>query len=788
LRGLRRVLARPGLPASILAAAASGLALWLSLPPADLGPLALVALIPVLWAVRGARARRGALLGLVFGLVSFGLLLSWLAPLTGVGYAAVVMAQAGWTALLFAYVAAVWRDERPIRTALAVGAGWAAIEWLRSVFPFGGLTWASLGETQHDNPLLLPLASVIGAHGIALVVAAINALALAAIVRARPTGEWRRWAWPVGVGAAMAVLPVAIPLSRPDGPPVDVAVIQGNVPPDVGARSRIIEDVIVAQNHAGLHRQLAGDAPDLAVWPENAVDRDPTRDPELRQLVTESIRAVGAPALVGAITETDTGGVRNEILLFTAGGDVVDRYAKNVLLPYGEYVPFRRFLQWIPDVLRVPVDMQPGSRPGRFQVGGSTFATLICWENVLPGYVRRTVTDDTGFLVVSTNNSTFLRTPASEQHLVMSEMRAVENGRWVVHGALSGISAIVSPRGEVFQRTGLYEQAIVRADVPTTTGRTVWGVVGGWMPAVFLLGAALGLLAPRRARRRALPPLPADPQVAVVLPTFNERDTIEEVVRRVLAACEGAGFRVRVVVVDDRSPDGTGEIVQRIAATDARVTLIERPAKRGLASAYLEGFELVLQEGHHLVVEMDADLSHRPEELPRLLEAAQEHHLVIGSRYVPGGSVNNWTLLRRLLSRAGNLYVRVLLGLPVADATAGFRTYRADALRELIADPPRSEGYGFQVELAYRAWRRGMSVGEVPITFEDRRFGRSKISRGIVLEAVWQVFRWAVRDRVFRRPHRRLSGATSSHTAPSAGLDAQDHPDADRRARNQTPA
>ncbi|HEV3474560.1 MAG TPA: glycosyltransferase, partial [Actinomycetota bacterium] len=388
---------------------------------------------------------------------------------------------------------------------------------------------------------------------------------------------------------------------------------------------------------------------------------------------------------------------------------------------------------------------------GRFEIGGSRFATLICWENVLPGYARRSVTEDTGFLVVSTNNSTFLRSPASEQHLVMSEMRAVENGRWVVHGALSGISAIVSPRGETFQRTGLYEQAIVRASIPTANGRTIWGLIGGWLPAVFLVGAAAALLSPRRARPRDVGPLPAEARVAVVVPTFNERDTIEDVVVRVLAAVEGAGFRARLVVVDDGSPDGTGDVVRKIAGRDARVTLIERPGKRGLAGAYLEGFAQVIREGHDLTVEMDADLSHRPEELPGLLEAAPNHHLVIGSRYVRGGAVQNWTLGRRAISRGGNWYVRILLGLPVADATAGFRVYRTEALRELIADPPRSEGYGFQVELAYRAWRLGMSVGEVPITFQDRRFGRSKISRGIVVEALWQVFRWAIRDRVLRK-------------------------------------
>jgi glycosyltransferase involved in cell wall biosynthesis len=210
-----------------------------------------------------------------------------------------------------------------------------------------------------------------------------------------------------------------------------------------------------------------------------------------------------------------------------------------------------------------------------------------------------------------------------------------------------------------------------------------------------------------------------------------------------------------VKVVDDSSPDGTGEIVRRIADREDRVSLVERPEKGGLASAYLDGFVLAIAERYELIVEMDADLSHRPEELGRLLEGAETNHVTIGSRYVPGGAVQNWSLIRRILSRGGNIYVRLLLGLPVKDSTSGFRVYRREALRELITHQLRSEGYAFQIELAYRAWRRGMTVGEVPITFEERRHGQSKISRAIVLEALWHVLAWAVRDRVFRgRPPR----------------------------------
>jgi apolipoprotein N-acyltransferase len=744
LPGLRVAPNPPSLPVALAAAAGSGLLSWLSLPPADLGPLGFVALVPILWTIRGTRARRGALLGLVSGVAFYGVTLSWLIPLTVLGWAALSVAMGAWLAATFAYAAVVWRDETPIRTALLVGAGAAAVEWLRTVVPFGGWSWVNLGYSQHDNPLTLPLASWIGALGLTFVIVAVNCLVLTAILR---VGEWRRALVPVAVAAGLAVAPVAIPEARPDGPVVDVAAIQGNVPYQIAIRSRILEDQIVARNHAELHRSLAGDPPDLVVWPENALDYDPTRDPRLRALVGEAVRGVGAWTLVGAITETDDGRLLNEDLLYGPDGRITGRYAKNHLLPFGEFVPFREYLDWIPDIRRVRSDLTPGTGPGRFTLPGVGFAAAICFENAFPELLREYVTEDTGFVVISTNNSTFGRSPAPDQHLVLSELRAVETGRWVVHAALSGASAVISPAGEVSGRTRLFEQAVVRADVRAASGRTVYDVIGGWLPAVFLLGMLLGLARPSRRTERELPALPEPARVNVVLPTYNERDTIEVVLDRVLAEDD----RVDVTVVDDSSPDGTGDVVRKLADGNPRVVLDERPEKGGLASAYIDGFVRAIEHGYDLIVEMDADLSHRPEELPRLLDAARHHHVVIGSRYIPGGEVRNWSRFRRILSRGGNLYSRVLLGMPVADATSGFRVYRLEALRELVTHQLRSEGYAFQVELAYRAWRRGMSVEEVPITFEERRHGHSKLSRTIVIEALWHVVLWAVRDRVLRR-------------------------------------
>ncbi len=230
-------------------------------------------------------------------------------------------------------------------------------------------------------------------------------------------------------------------------------------------------------------------------------------------------------------------------------------------------------------------------------------------------------------------------------------------------------------------------------------------------------------------------------EVWVVLPTYCERETLPEVVSGTLEALPDA----RVLVVDDASPDGTGKVADELAAGDPRVRVIHRPGKAGLASAYVEGFRTALREGAELLVEMDADGSHDPAELPALVEAAKSADVVVGSRYIPGGKVHNWSPFRLLLSRGGNLYARALLRLSIRDATSGYRAYHRRVLEALDLGAIRSEGYAFQIEMVLRAARAGFRVVEVPITFWERRAGRSKLSRRIVLEALIEVARWALR-------------------------------------------
>lgn len=232
--------------------------------------------------------------------------------------------------------------------------------------------------------------------------------------------------------------------------------------------------------------------------------------------------------------------------------------------------------------------------------------------------------------------------------------------------------------------------------------------------------------------------------VLVVVPTYNERATMREVAQRLF----DASGDVELLVVDDSSPDGTAEVVSEL--DDPRVHLLRRPGKQGLGSAYVEGFGWAAAHGYEIVVEMDADLSHDPAEVPRLLEALERADVVIGSRYVPGGAIPRWGPLRRLLSRAGNAYARWWLRLPVRDATSGLRAYRARVLADAGLDGIRSEGYAFQIEMTRRAASLGAAIAEIPITFTERAGGRSKMSRRIVVEALWRVTWWGLVDRVRR--------------------------------------
>jgi dolichol-phosphate mannosyltransferase len=245
---------------------------------------------------------------------------------------------------------------------------------------------------------------------------------------------------------------------------------------------------------------------------------------------------------------------------------------------------------------------------------------------------------------------------------------------------------------------------------------------------------------------------PVDPTV-IIMPTYNERQNLESIIGRVRAALPEAD----VLVVDDNSPDGTGDIADKLAEADPHVHVMHRDEKAGLGKAYIAGFGWALERGYGAIVEMDADGSHLPEHLPALVGALAHADLAIGSRWMAGGRVVNWPKSREVLSRGANVYTRLMLSLNVRDATAGFRAYRASTLRTISLDQVESAGYCFQIDLTNRVAQAGLRIVEVPITFVEREHGASKMSNNIILEAFWRVAQWGVAKRLHGLSSRRAS-------------------------------
>ena len=239
-------------------------------------------------------------------------------------------------------------------------------------------------------------------------------------------------------------------------------------------------------------------------------------------------------------------------------------------------------------------------------------------------------------------------------------------------------------------------------------------------------------------------------RIVVIIPTYNEAENLPLIVQRVRTAVP----TVDILVADDNSPDGTGDIADELAANDSAIKVMHRQGKEGLGAAYLAGFAWAIDNGYDAVVEMDADGSHQPEQLPRLLKALEDADLVLGSRWVPGGAFKNWPKSREFLSRGGSTYTRLALGIDVHDATGGYRAFRTSALQSLNLDQVESAGYCFQIDLAWRALQAGLSIREVPITFVEREIGESKMSQSIVLEALWRVTVWGAKHR-----YEQLTGA-----------------------------
>jgi apolipoprotein N-acyltransferase len=537
----------------VAAAVATGAALAAAFPAPDVGPLALLALVPLLLAVEATRPRVAGALGYLAGLTFFGLHLLWIAEFlswTGgvawLAWGALSAVQAVFVAAFFALVPAT-RRLGPLRL-LVLPACWAALELLRAHQPLGGFPWGLLALTQHDGGPLLPLARVVGGYGVAALIVAVN-LAVAFWLRALLTGPapaaaadgtavgvggrkapaaggdgatvaaaagdggpaagpgpglggWRRLVVLAGLPLLVAaVIParVLVPAPPPpSGPPLDVVVVQGGLRGGHGLDlGRTTQEVFA--NHVRLTERLSltpGPPTDLVVWGEGAADVDPLANPDRLAEVAKAAGAAQAPVLLGATTRVDQRHFATEALLVTPAGQLADRYRKRRLVPFGEYVPFAGLLGRLVPATRqgVPFDKVPGGRLDPLAIDGVGVGALICWESAYPEDARQLASDGAQVLLVMTNNASFGDGPGSRQHLASSQLRAVEEGRSVVHAAVTGISAVVGADGRVSSQTGLYQQTTVRAGVLPGRGLTPYARFGRGIERGLVGVAVAGIL------------------------------------------------------------------------------------------------------------------------------------------------------------------------------------------------------------------------------------------------------------------------------------------------------
>ena len=494
-------------------AIAAGLLLYAGHAPWDQAWAGYVAVVPLLLLARDASGSRrpvcaGFGWGVVAGLVFFLPLLTWIGRFGVAPWVVLALMEAcfvgAFVALLTAWGDGAWR---PVVAVVA----WVGLEWLRSRIPFGGFPWGVLAYTQHDGGPVLPVARVLGALGVSAVLAAI-AVIIETVAVAVVARRWRLLAG-AGAGAVVVVvLLVAVPAPpAPTDRTIEMAAIQGNdveLPPFVD-RSNTARVLDIAERMVDVTARLASSAegiPDVVVWPENALDSDPRTTPAVGDKVRQAQSLIGdATLLAGALLDGDQPATfRNTIVRFGPDATLDEVYDKRILVPFGEYVPWRAVLGDLPPLRAIPSDGVTGDEPKVFDIDGAGVGPVTCYESIFPGLVRDQVRAGAQVLVVSTNNASFGRTAAAPQHLAFSQVRAVETGRWVLQAGISGISAVVDPEGQASQETELFTQAIVRGDFPLVDGNTLFVRTGDLVGPTFALLTAVvvvGLL--WSSRRRA---------------------------------------------------------------------------------------------------------------------------------------------------------------------------------------------------------------------------------------------------------------------------------------------
>ena len=477
----------------LVAGAVSGLALYLAFPPVDQGWVAVFAPIPMLLAVRGATARHGGAVGAAFGAAFLGPLMSWLSVFGWIAVIVLTLAYMVYTAAFGFAAARLGERAGAIGRLAGVPLLWTGLEMMRARWPLGGLTWGSLGASQHDGGTMLPIARLAGTFALGLVIMVVAAMLAEILAGSR----WRERL--AGGALGLVLLPGLLPLGL-DGQSgtYEIAGIQGNVDEGtftgLGGNQRSTEDASIVEDHLEVTARLRGrPAPDLIVWPENGFDRDPRLNESLFAPVRDLISEIGSPTILPAILDADQG-FTNTNLLLDPSGRIIDRYDKTHLVPFGEYVPWGFARAIVPALdAEIPRNGVPGRAHNTFDVSGARLGTLICFESTYPELARSMVRQGAEIIIVTTNNSSYGRSPASDQHLALTTMRAVELGRPIVQVAISGVSAVIQADGTVTERTGLYEQALIEAEVPLAAGQTPYARYGSWIEIVMGLGAAVAM-------------------------------------------------------------------------------------------------------------------------------------------------------------------------------------------------------------------------------------------------------------------------------------------------------
>jgi apolipoprotein N-acyltransferase len=507
---------RKAAPSSAVAAV-SGLALALSFPPFDVWPLSIAAVAALSVLMRGRTVRQGAWLGFAFAFPFFVLLLDWLRT---VGWDAVVGLSAIEALFVAALGACLVLSQKLPGWPLWAACLWVTEELARDRLPFGGFPWGRLAFANTGSPYT-PLAALGGAPLVSFAVALSGTLLAAAALTARQIAKRRSWtpravlpgAGALALSAAVLVAGLFVPVHTNAVGHVRIAVVQGNVQqPGMHFLGRPMK---ILDNHVQATLKLAADIksgkvpkPDIVLWPENSSDVDPFTTPAAYDKITEAVRAVGVPVLVGALIDgPDKDHVQNEGIVWDPVSGPGAHYTKQHPVPFGEYVPYRKELtKVITQLNEIPRDFYPGKTNGVLQIGPAKLGDVICFEVAYDGIVRDTVNAGARAIVVQTNNATYGRTGQPDQQLAMSRLRAIEHGRAVVTAATSGISAIVAPDGKIEQRSKEFTQQVISADIPLRDEKTVADRVGAlpeWTLAmVGLLSCAAAIAIGRRDRTR----------------------------------------------------------------------------------------------------------------------------------------------------------------------------------------------------------------------------------------------------------------------------------------------